>query len=176
MTAHNKQLTRSAAQLIELGARHLAAETTLLKRFIDLSRSIQDLLGKDLFPAPQTQSTEQDAIRAEAIEVAASRQALRAAIAQHLGIPESQATLQKLIDSLPAADAQLLVDERQKLLGLHSEITQLSNSNAILLQQSIDIYQRILHGLSGEQPRTHIYSANGQVNRETSLSMLSTQG
>ena len=175
--ANNQQaLSSDASRLIEKCVAHLAAERQLLERFIELSHDIQDLLGKNVFPEPQTRTVEQEAMAADAQRVAELRKQVKLAIAEHLSIPADQATIQKFIDSLPEQSAQLLNDERQKILDLHAEISQLSNSNALLLQQSIDIYQRILHGLAGEQPRAQIYSANGQMNRQQTLSMVSTKG
>ena len=155
---------------------HLVAERKLLERFIELSQTLHDSLGRSVFPDINASLPDEKQLASEAATVAEARIQFRRAIADHLGIPESEGSIRKFAETLDKKDAAPLMAERERIFELSKQITQLSESNSLLLRQSVDIYQRLLQSLAGQPVSSPTYSPRGQVNQQATVSLVSTQG
>ena len=153
---------------------HLERELAIIQKFVTLSEDIQESLGRSVFPQIDALQNEQQGLVDQAKDIAAHRDQIRQEISQILNQPVRQSTIRRFAECLPEEQAAPLTKLRQDILDLHGQVTQLNQANSMLLQQSIDIYQKILHSLSGQSPHSHTYSASGQVSQDSTISLVST--
>ena len=137
-----------ARRLADKCRTHLELELALIQRFVKLSEEIQESLGKSVFPQIDALQKEQNKLVDQAKHIATDREEIRQEISQLLNLPSQKSTIRRLAACLPAELAAPLTTLRQEILDLHGQVTQLNQANSMLLQQSIDIYQKILLKLS----------------------------
>lgn len=152
---------------------HLDNEITLLRQFIETSESINQRIG--LTPADKPSTDELfRSIANNAEQLALARSALQTEMAAFLGVPGRKVTVRELASALPATLAEPITTRRNQLLELESAIRSMNRTNSFLVQQSFDLYQRIVAGLAGENPSAKVYSPKGIVGDMPTGNLLKT--
>jgi len=162
--------------LIDSCLHHLVSERQLLERFVEHSQQIHDSLGSSVFPSDESIREIEQHLTTNADKVSAERARIRQMIVVQMNVSEKDATVKNFADKLTEQQAAPLLEQRKEILRLHKQIASMSESNALLLQQSIDIYQRILQSLAGHSTPSQTYSSSGKVTSQSTVSLVSTQG
>lgn len=172
----SSELQRNPQELLNDCKSHLVAERELLERFVDETNKLHDLLGESVFPEVKRPTDYEQELASEAAVLSQSRVLLRRKIAKYLNISEADASIRKLASTLSDHDAKPLLEERERILDLRNNIVKLTKSNAVMLNQSLDIYYRLFQVLAGQSPESQTYSATGQVNAQQNVSLVSAKG
>jgi len=152
---------------------HLDKEVALLKQYIDVSKAIHEKLGETVDVMDDSPDLmKQLATHTETMEK--ERVQMTAAIANFLGLPESQATVRNLMKKLDSENRQAISAKRDQLLELESSIQQQNRTNSFLIRQTIDLYQRIAMELSDQRPTATTYSATGELSSGSTTNLLQT--
>lgn len=152
---------------------HLSKETELLQHYIQVSMMIHDNLGV----STEVLEDENDPLAKlgkQTTQMEKERLLMTAAIAQYLGVPEQQATVRTLLDTLGEENRKLLAEKRDELLGLEASIQQQNRTNSFLIRHTIDLYQRIAMELSDQRPAATTYSATGALSSDSTTNLLQT--
>ena len=149
-------------QIAQLCLEHLDNEITLLQQFIDTSDTINQRIGLSTPDQPSTKELFHS-ISENAGQLAMARTTLQNQMAAWLGRPGRKVTVRELAAALPAELAEPIETRRRQLLELESAIRSMNRTNSFLIQQSFDLYQRIVAGLAGEAPSAPVYSPKGIV-------------
>ncbi len=174
MNATSRASDPNTPRIVGICVSHLDREVSLFKKFIEVSESIQNLVGiHSETPAPAIEKLTQS-LKAEADSVSASRAKLQTDLANCLGLRNSQVSVKKLIDSLDGELAQMIAERRAQLLDMESQIRQMNRTNTLILQQSLDLYERIVVGLTGQEISAPTYSASGQLGTADGANLLQT--
>ena len=152
---------------------HLDNEILLLQQFVETSESINQRVGlrtaEDSSPDELFRS-----ISENAGQLALARTALQTEMAAWLGVPGRKVTVRQLAEALPPVLGEPIEARRKQLLELESAIRAMNRTNSFLIQQSFDLYQRIIAGLAGESPASGIYSPKGIVGNLPTGNLLQT--
>ncbi len=156
----------SKIQLEQLGEkciRHLENEYANLQNFVDICHEIQKTLGTGNQQANDELMARQKTLESQINQTGQSRDELRTAIASQLGISESEATIRQVQKLLPPAMSDRIAEFRQEIESKVESIRNLTSANNLLLQQTIDIFQRLVISLSGSEGQSQTYTASGQL-------------
>lgn len=126
-------LREAETRIFALCADHMTAEEKLLTDMLHSLRQVRDAFFQRNLKILPTLQTKQKQLTHAATEMAAARDRLRAALADHLGISEHEATLRTVAMSLPGPARSQLLQCRDRLSELMDEADQLSRQNADLL-------------------------------------------
>ena len=168
-------LNKTTKGLIQQAMVHLDQEVRLLDKFIGLNKQIQLELGVTTAqPQSNVEGAQQEVIT-ESEKMTAGRVRLQENIAAVLKTPVKRGTIRALCQRLPVELSAPLEERRAHIMELEVEIRRLNQTNNVLLQQSLDIYQNIISGISGTQPAPQTYSSSGQLDQHSSGNLLQTE-
>ena len=156
----------SEAQLQQLGnecIQHLERECANLESFVKICDEIQNTLGTGDQEANNRLMQQQQEIENRIAETSQSRETLRVEIARQLQLPEASATIREVQSLLPQEQGDKISNLRSEIESRVDSIRALTNTNNLLLQQTIDIYQRMMMSLSGTEERSKTYTSSGQL-------------
>ena len=168
------ETTSLSRQLADRSIEHLDQEIELLQKFIELTSKIQHALGIATTATDQSISEVQESLIADASRLSKARSHLQGLIAEYLNLPAEKASIRKLCELLPPPMADPITERREKIIQLESEIRKLNRTNTLLLQQSLDIYESIIVGITGQKPHSQTYSPTGQLSQQTSGNLVQT--
>lgn len=158
MNAHQTRHAAAAALLDRIQT-HLAAEARHLDEMIDCSRELQRQLRRK--PAQSAdelpQLFQRIGERQQAIDMA--RQNVIAVLADLPGQPTNLSGFMSLLPDDQAAQVQQLRSEIFEKLDMVRSITL---GNQMVLYYSFDFYQRMLRGLTGNDPQPSGYTPSGR--------------
>jgi len=134
-----------------------------LKHFIDVCKSIRSVLGNSDEETIDKLMAEQKEIESRAKTIHKDRQDLRHQIALFLGEPDSQASIREIEEELGPPISVEIEQLRKEIENSIAEIQSLSSTNTVLLQQTVDIFQRLIMAVSGKPPATQTYTNHGTL-------------
>ena len=159
----NNSQTMTIEQLGEKCIQHLEMEHSNLQSFVEICNDIQNTLGTGSSQKNHELVERQTSIDAQITQTAENREQLRREIAEQLGIPESSATIRLVQESLPQQQAEKITEYREAIETRIETIRSLTNTNNLLLQQTIDIFQRLVLSLTGADGKSQTYNSSGQL-------------
>jgi hypothetical protein len=142
---------------------HLQKESEILQKFIDVCNTIRESLGNHDDSQINELNRQQQAIQSEAESIGDSRMELRQSIAIAIGRQVEASSIKSLEDNLKGPIAQEIGEIREKIEGQVGEIQALSQTNAMLLQNNIDIFRRLILAVNGQDQQSQTYSSSGQL-------------
>ena len=152
---------------------HLSKEAELLQNYIQVSTMIHDNLGVST-EALEDENDPLAKLGKQTAQMEKERLQMTTAIAEYLEVPQQQATVRTLMDTLEGENQRLLTEKRDELLGLEASIQQQNRTNSFLIRQTIDLYQRIAMELSDQRPAATTYSAKGALSSDSTTHLLKT--
>jgi hypothetical protein len=159
----HRETPPTADHLVLTCLAHFEQEEAMLAASLEALRAIrQHLLRGDLEGLQQALSQQQQAATT-AVELGRRRQLLRARLAAQLGLPVDQVTLRTLADQATGTLRGRLLKSRQRLLDMAADIERLSRGNQALVQQSMELLQKLLGSLCSQGPGTPRYTASGTI-------------
>lgn len=157
--------------ITELGQRcitHLNAESEVLGKFVNVSQRIRDSLGSHDDEMIAALKTEQVGIESEAEAMRGSRDKLRQDIATAIGRQVDATSIKSLEDHLPVELGNEIGMVREKIEERIKQIKILNQTNAVLLQHNIDVFQRLILGANGQtSSECKTYSSKGLLQKPT---------
>lgn len=174
----NKVLLPSDQDLVRLGQEcllHLEREESALRGFLQHALDVQEAVvnGSDADPAETQQK--QDQLNQDAQALALARSELKLNIAKAFGKPIETVSIKLLAKQLDQRLADRIMDSRQRILDLTQSIEAANRTNFLLIQQTIDLQQRLQLAITGQAPTARTYGATGQLNRQADNAMLETE-
>lgn len=155
----------------ELGQRcitHLRAESEVLGQFVDVSQRIRDSLGSHDDEKIAELKSEQVEIESQAEAMRGTRDQLRQDIADAIGRQVDATSIKSLEDHLPAGLASEIGLVREEIETRIKQIQTLNQTNAVLLQHNIDVFQRLILGANGQAAsECKTYSSKGLLQKPT---------
>lgn len=122
-----------------------------------LHQTLRELDGESLAQALQN---EMDALRvAEGIQK--QRKRIRAEAASELGVSPQELTLGRLAQNTTGDVRSSIVESREKLATMASEMDRLNRQNAAMIQQSLLLMRGIVGRLTGTAAPGESYNAGG---------------
>jgi hypothetical protein len=153
----------SADHLVLTCLAHFEQEEAMLAASLQALRELRrQLLRGDLDGLQQALAQQQQAA-GSAADLVRRRQLLRQRLAAQLGLPLERTTLRTLAEQATGTLRARLLQARQRLLDMAGEIERLSRGNQALVQQSLDLLQKLLGSLSSQTPGSPRYTATGQI-------------
>ncbi len=166
--------TQISNELAERMQRHLTEEEQSLVTVLDAVRAVHDSLrnldGNALADALDSEAA---ALR-KAEVVQARRQQIRVEAAGALGVPPQDVTLSVFAEKTRGPLQKNVVETRQKLAQMSTEMERLNHQNSAMLQQSLSLIRGIVGRLTGTAPG-ETYSAGG-AREETHVGSLMQWG
>ncbi len=162
-------------QIVEKCVAHLDREISLFSRFIEVSQSIQNVVGIHAGAPDAALDEITQSLKQQAGTVAESRQRLQLELSQYLGLTGGRASVKQLIDQLSGQQAEMIATRRTKLLEMESQIRSMNRTNTLILQQSLDLYERIVVGLTGQAVAPPTYSSSGEIGSSSGANLLQTE-
>lgn len=152
--------TQITNELAERMQRHLTEEEQSLVTVLDAVRAVHDSLRNlDENALADALDSEAAALRkAEVLQ--ARRQQIRAEAAGALGVPPQDVTLSVFAEKTTGPLQTTVVESRQKLAQMSSEMERLNRQNSAMLQQSLSLIRGIVGRLTGTAPG-ETYGAGG---------------
>ena len=151
---------------------HLGREAETLAKACQTLEEVQQAIvsrsREDLSPRVERQA----ALSAEVVQASQARQQLRATLGQALGIPPESVTVSRLIQLAAPDQTEQLRAQAQHLAVLARRVEQLTYQNALLAQQQVDLFQRLLSCLTGKESSAPRYQANGEAEPDSSCSVI----
>lgn len=142
-------LRERETRILTLCEEHLGREETLLVDMLASLRQVREaFFQRNLNILPSLQS-HQKQLRANAVDLAAAREGLRATLADLLNISIEEATLRTATLSLPEPARGRLLRRHARLLELVRQADQLSQQNAALLGYARGFFDSLLAALTG---------------------------
>ncbi|MDB5347033.1 MAG: flagellar protein FlgN [Schlesneria sp.] len=166
--------TQISNELAERMQRHLTEEEQSLVTVLDAVRAVHDSLrnldGNALADALDSEAA---ALRkAEGVQV--RRQQIRVEAAGALGVPPQDVTLSVFAEKTTGPLQTTVVESRQKLAQMSTEMERLNRQNSAMLQQSLSLIRGIVGRLTGTAPG-ETYGAGG-AREETHVGSLMQWG
>lgn len=141
---------------------HLENEENILAMFLSVSREIrQALTWRDGERLTQALETEADSLQI-GNELRDQRAAFRAELAVRLSIPSNEITLSRLEDHVSLESRATLMATRKRLQEMSDELARLNRQNGAMIQQTLDLTERIVGQLTGGGPHFSGYNAHGE--------------
>lgn len=155
--------------ITELGQRcitHLNAESEVLGKFVNVSQRIRDSLGSHDDEMIAALKSEQVGIESAAEAMREARDKLRQDIAIAIGRQVDATSIKSLEDHLPVEVANEIGMIRKKIEDFIQQIKALNQTNAVLLQHNIDVFQRLILGATGQTAsECKTYSSKGLLQK-----------
>ncbi|HEY4262283.1 MAG TPA: flagellar export chaperone FlgN [Schlesneria sp.] len=166
--------TQISNELAERMQRHLTEEEQSLVTVLDAVRAVHDSLrnldGNALADALDSEAA---ALRkAEVLQ--ARRQQIRVEAAGALGVPPQDVTLSVFAERTTGPLQTTVVESRQKLAQMSTEMERLNRQNSAMLQQSLSLIRGIVGQLTGTA-QGETYGAGG-AREETHVGSLMQWG
>lgn len=92
---------------------------------------------------------------------------LRRSIAEECGTRPEDLTLDRLAADAEDSEAIALNERRERLAVLVEQVQEHSRTATVLLRHALELNGRMLAALNGGQERNTVYSADGEVQRES---------
>ena len=172
MTTTNPSITNT--NIIQRCQSHLEKEKALLQHFMALANQMQEAIGSAQVADLPDPATEEQRLLDEARALATTREAIQTELAEILELPVKRATIKALIDEVPGEPSATLAQLREDIIAIHGEIGVMAHTNQLLLQQSIELYQRILLAMTGQSAGGSTYSKKGQIQSSARGNLVST--
>ena len=169
--ANQKELEKLGVDCIN----HLKSESALLADLVTVSNSIRELLGRYDNATSETLLGEQERLQSALRQMEVHRTSLRERIARTLDIPIDQSKISEVQKRVPASMRDRIESLRSDIHESVEKIQSLTRINTLLLQQSVDIYERLLLAVSGGAPESQVYSPHGQLNQGLSGNVVQTK-
>lgn len=151
----------SARQFARISS-HLREEEQLLATLLMAAREIRQALRKrDGESLSQALEFESNTIRS-AETVFQKRKNLRTEMSQCLNVDPCEVTLSGIEELLAEEDRRELRKCRDRLQQMSDELLRINRQNSAMIQQTLDLTQRIVGELTGGGPHFTSYSATGQ--------------
>lgn len=156
--------------------RHLTSEIEMLEKHLQFTGSIYENFGS--IDSGLENESEQWLISLgnQAEQLDAQRKELRRDLSIFLDVSESEATVRRLIESLPEdhVDREPLRQQRERLLEIESSIQKQNRTNSLVIQQTMDLYHRIAMELTDQKPAMPTYSPTGELTSNDGTNFLQT--
>lgn len=156
----NATTTQISNELAERMQRHLTEEEQSLVCVLDAVRAVHDSLRSlDGNALAEALDSEAAALR-QAEGLQARRQQIRSEAAGVLGVPPQEVTLSVFAEKTSGPLQATVVETRQKLALMSTEMERLNRQNSAMLQQSLSL----IRGIVGRLTRTaggETYNAGG---------------
>ena len=164
MDAQNHRIDQKhmMGELADDCAMHLKCEEQALKEMVDVLQAVRSALrsGDNVKLAEAANAQDK---RAQVLnDIRDLRTTLRNSIATALGIPEGEATVRKLIDSVPMAMQDKLNEQRNRVADLAREAERLMQGNLLVVLHGMQVLQQIMTCLTGDEPSETTYASTGR--------------
>lgn len=142
---------------------HFEQEEALLDASLDALRGVRrSLIQGDLSGLDEAMGKQQR-VAQTAVDLSEARHRLRRRLADQLGVQVDQMTLRALAERCSGSLRDQLLQARQRLSDMATEIERLNRGNLALMRQSIALLQNLVECLSAEGPGTLRYTATGDI-------------
>lgn len=149
----------AAAALLEKIQSHLEAESFHLDDMIDCSRELQRQLRRQ--PGQSADELPKLFLRIEERQQAID-QARKNVVAVLAELPGQPTNLSGYMTLLPEESAQTVQQIRSRIFDKLDTVRSITLGNQMVLYYSFDFYQRMLRGLTGNDPQPSGYSPTGR--------------
>ena len=154
---------------------HLASEEESLRGFLEHALAVQESVINGAQPQDAHLQQKQDQLAIEAESLSLSRRALQEKIARHFNKPVDLVSIKALAEELDEGLANRIMGSRQRILDLTRSIEDANRKNYLLIQQTMDLMQRLHLAITGQSPAAQTYSPKGQLNRRNDNALLETE-
>ena len=155
-------ITNASAQQDERLISHLRDEEKTLAILLVAVREIrQALLNRDGERLTQALEAEADSFQMGE-QMRDKRAAFRQELAERLQVAPSEVTLSRLEAIVSAGARGELAKCRQRLQEMSDELLRLNRQNGAMIQQTLDLTERLVGQLTGGGPHFTSYNATGQ--------------
>lgn len=157
------QTSQSFHRLAMLCLSHFEKEEAALQGSLDTLQNVRDglLSGRTDELVSAIEQHEQTAVIA--VDLAETRRLLRERLAEHLGRPAEEVTLRLVSENCAPDLRELLESRRERLLHMSGKIERLSRVNHALMQQSANMFQRLMACLRGQSVESQRYTGTGAL-------------
>jgi flagellar biosynthesis/type III secretory pathway chaperone len=149
----------AAAALVEQVNHHLANESRHLDDMLDCSRELQRQLRRQPGQSADDLARLFREIEQRQLAINEARGAVLAVLASLPGAPTNLSGFLALVPEEPAAAVRQL---RSEIFEKLDRVRSITLGNQMVLYYSYDFYQRLLRGLSGNEPHTSGYGPAGR--------------
>lgn len=170
MMDSNQTRHAAAAALLEQIQSHLEAESRHLDEMIDCSRELQRQLRRQPGQSAEELPSLFRRIEERQRAIDQDRQNVVAVLAD---LPGQPTNLSGYMTLLPEQNAQAVQQLRTEIFDKLDTVRSITLGNQMVLYYSFDFYQRMLRGLTGNDPQPTGYTPTGRrENLETGQVML----
>lgn len=153
----------SQPDLATLCACHLGEEETLLAAVLPILRAVKEGFLQRGFGALETQVQRQQDVSGLIDTMRGRRDRLRAELARRLDVAPDEATLSRVLASLPESIQDSLHAGVERVRRMANELVTLNHWLAVHLRIHLDAYQRLLAELTGAGPGSGRYGPAGKT-------------
>ncbi len=161
----SEEMKKNAQALGNECIEHLKLESEVLSEFITISDAIRNTIGAQAESAVESLTAQHQAMEPRLQALNQRRLELKQKIGQLLQV--DQPSIRKLERHLEPEQQSQISSMRSQVEQLAEQIRDLTLSNASLLQQSIDIYERLIVAAIGESNKPQTYLPSGHLSGNT---------
>ena len=141
---------------------HLQCEEQALQEMVEVLQAVRSALQSGDNVKLAEAANAQDKRAKNLNDIRELRNTLRNSIASALGIPEREATVRLLIESVPEAMRITLNEQRSRVAELAREAERLMQGNLLVVLHGMQVLQQIMTCLTGDEPSETTYAATGR--------------
>lgn len=144
----------------------LDRETRILQRKLDLLDGMTDCVRRGFYQELETLLEQASELEAESEDLAQDIGDICRALAETWGLEAEVVTLGALLESLDNPKALFLRDRRQRLLVLVEKVRESGAALGLMVEDALDINERLLAATIGDEDWLDTYAADGGVERK----------
>jgi hypothetical protein len=164
------------ARLVADCLSHLATEDASLSATLAALEVVRAAaLAGDVDRLEALRGPQEDAAR-RALQIRSDRDGLRGRIGAFLGVPDADATLDRLAARVGGTAGQSLLAAAVRVRELAVRVDKLNRSNAAVLEQCLGFTRRVLRDLRGEGTPAASYGPDGTPTESAGRPLLSARG
>jgi hypothetical protein len=140
---------RTMTELARLCVEHLRTEDAFWAQVLAALRALQQALSSGQWTTLAAAELLQQGLVQESANLHGARQSLRATLAAALQTPLSEVSLDRVVERLPAAERQLVLELRGRLRGQAHEVRRLTQACTLFANHHLQFIQRFFAELAG---------------------------
>jgi len=154
---------------------HLDRETQSLRDLIESLESVRvHVISRDLTALGEALAGHQQ-VQAMIDNIQQDRLALRGGLAKATGLPLDEVTIREFAELVDDKNRRELLTRREQLSQLVIRARQLSESNLMLVQHSMGLFQQLLQCLATDDAPASQYAASGQLSKRHDRTLFQTE-
>jgi len=154
---------------------HLDRETQSLTDLIESLESVRvHLISRDL-PSLGDELSRHQQVQSTIGHTQQERLALRGDLAKATGLPLEEVTIREFAEAVDENSRRELLMRREQLSKLVKRAKQISESNLMLVEHSMGLFQQLLECLSTDGAAGTQYAATGQLSKQHERTLFQTE-